>query len=324
MERGVLWFTMIRISIGTEGVLGIKNLKTDILPTTAYIMFGNKCLNNCKFCSQAKDSNSKEGMLSRVVWNKAREDLWYLVEKRFNEGKIQRACIQVVSQPGILNMLVQEIEKAKRITQIPLCISGGITCMQDVVKLMELGVERVTIALDAVSPEIYKRVKSGDFETRLELLKECAVMFPGKIGTHLIVGLGESEEQMVEMLQMMHDENIVVALFAFTPVKGTKMESLEQPPIESYRRIQIAHYLIKKKICRKEDITFENGKITGLPLSFKEIRKILANGEAFLTSGCAGCNRPYYNERPGGILYNYPRKMSHEEIEKAIKETELW
>jgi len=41
-------------------------------------------------------------------------------------------------------------------------------------------------------------------------------------------------------------------------------------------------------------------------------------GEAFQTSGCPGCNRPYYNERPGGFIYNYPRPLSAAETAAAL------
>jgi biotin synthase len=39
-----------------------------------------------------------------------------------------------------------------------------------------------------------------------------------------------------------------------------------------------------------------------------------------MTTGCKECNRPYYNERPGQIPYNYPYKPTEEEIQKAIEE----
>lgn len=37
-------------------------------------------------------------------------------------------------------------------------------------------------------------------------------------------------------------------------------------------------------------------------------------GKAFLTTGCPDCSRPYYNKRPSGPIYNYPRPLSDEEI----------
>jgi biotin synthase-related radical SAM superfamily protein len=46
----------------------------------------------------------------------------------------------------------------------------------------------------------------------------------------------------------------------------------------------------------------------------------------FLTSGCADCNRPFYNEKPSGPIYNYPRKLTTQEI-KVVKcqlETQIY
>jgi biotin synthase-related radical SAM superfamily protein len=40
----------------------------------------------------------------------------------------------------------------------------------------------------------------------------------------------------------------------------------------------------------------------------------------FQTSGCPDCNRPFYNEKPSGPFYNYPRKLEIKEIEKISKE----
>jgi biotin synthase len=46
-------------------------------------------------------------------------------------------------------------------------------------------------------------------------------------------------------------------------------------------------------------------------------------GEAFRTSGCPDCNRPFYNEQPGGPLYNYPRPLAAGEALRAIQEMEI-
>jgi len=40
-------------------------------------------------------------------------------------------------------------------------------------------------------------------------------------------------------------------------------------------------------------------------------------------TGCDGCNRPYYNERPRGPMYNYPRPLNKKEVLAAIQETQL-
>ena len=62
---------------------------------------------------------------------------------------------------------------------------------------------------------------------------------------------------------------------------------------------------------------FDNeGKITGFNLPMLDLMTVIESGEPFLTSGCKDCNRPYYNERPSGPIYNYPKKPSKEELRK--------
>ena len=45
--------------------------------------------------------------------------------------------------------------------------------------------------------------------------------------------------------------------------------------------------------------------------------------EFFNTYGCEGCNRPFYNERPSGPIYNYPETPARDvvlEILEKIRE----
>jgi len=60
-----------------------------------------------------------------------------------------------------------------------------------------------------------------------------------------------------------------------------------------------------------------SGRIIDFGLPRGELVEIASTGEPFMTSGCPGCNRPYYNERPSGPLYNYPFRPGEEDI-KAI------
>jgi biotin synthase-related radical SAM superfamily protein len=70
--------------------------------------------------------------------------------------------------------------------------------------------------------------------------------------------------------------------------------------------------------ARAEAMAFDaQGRLVGLGVSLP------ATGEAFRTSGCPDCNRPFYNEHPGGPLYNYPRPLTAEEAARAIQEMEI-
>jgi biotin synthase len=130
--------------------------------------------------------------------------------------------------------------------------------------------------------------------------------------------LGESEEDVVVLIQSLVGMGIRPILFAFTPVPGTRLESLSQPDLIAYRRIQVARYLIVHGYASYEEIRFKDGKITGFNIS--NLTEILSDGDAFRTTGCPGCNRPFYNERPSGPFYNYPREPTKEETRKELRE----
>jgi biotin synthase len=62
------------------------------------------------------------------------------------------------------------------------------------------------------------------------------------------------------------------------------------------------------------------GKISSFGLNLEKLQQVIELGEPFRTSGCQDCNRPFYNEKPSGPLYNYPIKPSKKEIEKIKRQ----
>ncbi|MCJ7721119.1 hypothetical protein MUO98_01740, partial [Candidatus Bathyarchaeota archaeon] len=116
------------------------------------------------------------------------------------------------------------------------------------------------------------------------------------------------------------DSGVYPGLFAFTPIPGTALENMSAPSLSSYRRAQVAHYLLAhKKTCLEKMVFDKDGRLTNFGISKEMLLEAIDTGKPFLTSGCPGCNRPYYNERPGGPFYNYPRQLLPEEIEEAKK-----
>jgi biotin synthase len=65
------------------------------------------------------------------------------------------------------------------------------------------------------------------------------------------------------------------------------------------------------------------GRITDFGVPSLLLKNVVESGIAFQTSGCPGCNRPYYNESPGGPLYNYPRKLKQNELTEVEKQLEV-
>jgi len=133
------------------------------------------------------------------------------------------------------------------------------------------------------------------------------------------VGLGETEREVVLAIQKSVDIGVLPALFAFTPIKGTALALNSQPALELYRRVQVARHLIVNKLARVEDMCFNTEcRVVDFGVKKEVLMCLVDSGIPFLTSGCPNCNRPFYNEKPSGPLYNYPRAIRPAEL-KAIK-----
>ena len=83
----------------------------------------------------------------------------------------------------------------------------------------------------------------------------------------------------------------------------------------SFRKLQLGRYVIANMDKDLKIFTFNmKGNIVNINISKGELKSIIHDTDAFLTSGCPGCNRPYYTSKPSGPIYNYPRKLN--DIEK--------
>ena len=320
----------VRASIGTAVVLGLEKASLMAEPTTAYLMLYHegRCLANCAFCSQARTSRARRDLLSRVNWPpyEVEEVLRFLPEAE--ERGLKRICIQTLLYRGWLRDLKELVRDFSRACDLPISISTQPLPKREMEVLKSLGAERISIPLDAATPDIFEEVKGRaaggpySWEGHLRALENALEVFgPGLVGTHLIIGLGETEEEAVNFMFSLYGRGIYVGLFAFTPIKGTVLEGRPRPDISSYRRIQLARYLISEGLVEEGQIRFDSqGRIVDFGLERGELSKIASTGIPFMTSGCPDCNRPFYNERPSGPIYNYPYKPGEEEIKEILSQ----
>ncbi len=322
----------IRVSIGSAIHLGLISGTMDAKPTTAYLLtyVKGKCTANCTFCAQARESSSRAELLSRVTW-----PLFPIVQvteaiaNSWNKGELQRVCIQTVNHSGIFLDTLAIIKMIRSVSDVPISVSCMPFIKSEMEKTRKAGAERLGIPLDATTKELFNKVKGETaggpyrWEKHLQALKEASEIFgKGRVSTHLIVGLGEVDCDILEMVQTLTDIGVYPSLFAFTPIRGSKLENTIQPSFRRYHKIQLAHYLITKGITKFERMSFDSdGYLISFGVDGELLRKIALSGLPFMTSGCPGCNRPYYNERPGRRIYNYPVRPQPEEAERLVRET---
>jgi len=324
---------LLRVSTGTASVLGLDRIALSAKPTTAYLMLYHpgRCLANCAFCPQARTSRANPDLLSRITWPPYRLADVLTALSRAGEKGLRRICIQALLYPGFLKDLETVIRAISFSCDLPISVSTQPISEKGLRALREAGSERISIPVDAATPALFDSVKGRScggpyrWEGHMRALRKALKVFgDGMVGTHLIIGLGETEREAVRFIQAMYDMGIYVGLFAFTPIRGTKLEDWPRPELASYRRVQLARYLISEGLARYEQMDFdEQGRIRDFGLRREDLIEVVSTGLPFMTSGCPGCNRPYYNEPARGPLYNYPFRPREEDIRAILAQLGL-
>src|SRR5271157_380020 len=323
---------LIRVAVGSAAVLGLKRVKMLHAPTTIHLLQYSKdgCRANCAFCPQASDSFVDKRMLSRVSWP---EFQWNLVKdsivSKYDGGDFSRVCLQTVIYPAFVEDMMQAVQDILGERRIPISVALTPVARSVMQRLKEAGVERVGIALDAATPGLFSEIKGEGaggpytWAGHWKALKDALDVF-GKnhVSTHFIIGLGESEKDIIDAIQHVHSMGITVGLFAFTPVAGTKLAPLDKPSLHQFRKIQLARHLIVHDVLQASAFGYdeETGQLLSWGMADGEMVAYIAaqHGKMFETSGCPGCNRPYYTESPLGPMYNHPAQLDDGEIQAAI------
>jgi biotin synthase len=244
----------------------------------------------------------------------------------------------MITHPKALEDTLYVIQRLREKTDLYISVLISPTLIQQEDSLMAMkkaGADRVGIAIDAATPELFDRLRGkgvggphrwGHYWDVVRM--SVSVFGEFYVGIHLIVGLGETEKEMVEAIQKGQEMGAHTHLFSFFPEKGSPMEGHPPPSLGQYRRIQLARWIINGALGPANQMRFNgNGGLTDFGI---DIEPLIQNGDAFMTSGCPGrdgkvaCNRPYGNERPSGPIRNFPFMPEPEDIEEIKNQLEYW
>jgi biotin synthase len=288
------------------------------------------CLGKCHFCglSKSRQEGPKGKTFIRVDW--PLYPLEEIIEGTKGKDQIHRVCISMITHPKALEDTLYVIQRLRKETDlfISVLISPTLIRHKDsLVAMRKAGADRVGIAIDAATPQLFDQLRGKGVGGPHQWdhywdVTDMVVSVFGRfyVGIHLIVGLGETEKEMVEAIQRGQDVGAYTHLFSFFPEKGSPMEKHSSPPLDQYRRIQLARWIINESLGSAGGMKFdENGRVIDFGM---DIESLIQIGEPFMTSGCPGrdgkvaCNRPYGNERPSSPIRNFPFMPEPEDIEE--------
>jgi len=307
------------------------------------LTYDEGCVGRCAYCglSRARETSKawKDNSFIRVDWPTVPLDE---VISRMKSGvcpHVERVCVSMITNSRARRDLIIVVDRLhKEVDLISVLITPTIVDKEWLYELKRAGADMVGVAIDAATPELFEELRGRDvkgphrWEKYWKVVKDAVEVFGrNKAGVHLIVGLGETEKEMVKVIQQAHDMGAKTHLFSFYPEEESPMQDCRQPPIGNYRRIQLARYLINNDIASAEEMGFnKNNQLIDYSIDSERLNRIIDSGLPFMTSGCPGktmenaCNRPFANCTPYqayiGELRNYPFKPTKNDIKIIRKQ----
>ena len=292
------------------------------------------CRARCAYCGLAAGRQEcADGGRSfiRVQWPAfPLEDIVHRIAAR--RERIRRVCISMVTRRRAVADTAAVCRRLRAAVDLPvsLLITPTVLRPGDLEALRAAGADKVGVAVDLATPALFDRYRGGGVAGphRWEVYWECygraiEVFGRGRAGVHLIVGMGETEQEMCAAVQRARDMGGGTHLFSFFPEPGSPMQGHPRPAMSRYRRVQLARFLIDRGVARAEGFAFgPDGRITDFGVPPAEMEAAVDSGEPFRTSGCTGadgevaCNRPFANSRPGPHLRNYPFPPAAEDLRR--------
>lgn len=306
------------------------------------------CRANCAYCGLARHREAERDYADRnfirVDWPAV--PLEKVIDKVAADGAaspFHRMCISMITHPrsddDTVTVLKQWTDRISPET-IPVSILSNPTTMVrgDVQRLHELGADIFTVALDAATPEIFDRTRGKGVQSPhswakyWEILNDARDIFgPQKFGAHIIVGMGETEHDVLTLVQQLVDMGGHSHMFCFFPEKGSLMDHLPATPRDQWRRVQLARYLIDYRGVRVAQMKFDGeGRVSDFGIAQGELDDVINAGVAFRTSGCPGkfaedisaCDRPYGDSPPSNIA-SFPFPPNKSDVRKIRRQLRI-
>jgi len=342
----------VQMSTAAAITLGIMNGRMHRCSCTRclnlLLTYPEGCRANCAYCGLARHREAERDYADRnfirVDWPAVPlEQAVEIVARDGAATPFHRMCISMITHPRsdadtvtVLKRWTDRIDPSA----IPVSILSNPTTMTraDVVRLRDLGADIFTVALDAATPVIFDRTRGKGVQSPhswakyWEILMDARDIFgPQKFGAHIIVGMGETEHDVLALVQKLVDLGGHSHMFCFFPEKGSLMDHLPATPRDQWRRVQLARYLIDYRAVRFESMKFDgSGRVFDYGIPESELEEVVAKGVAFRTSGCPGkfaddvsaCDRPYGDSPPSNIA-SYPFQPNRTDLRKIRRQLKI-
>ena len=109
-------------------------------------------------------------------------------------------------------------------------------------RMADAGIDTLGMHLEAVTPEVRKRIMPGKATVPVERYMEAfaaavEVFGRGQVSTYILAGLGDSDEAILRMSEQLIALGVYPFVVPFVPISGTPLEDHPSPDAASMRRL---------------------------------------------------------------------------------------
>jgi biotin synthase len=281
------------------------------------------CMSDCAYCGLARTRPGayEEKSFIRVDWPLVATDE-FVERLQRHEDTLTRLCISMVTHGHAYKDTVYLTERITRAVSTPLSILVAPPTLnrERIEHFHRIGVDMIGVGLDAVTEPLFGKLRTdvpaGGLYWRKywEVIDDAREVFgPWKVNVHTLVGLGETDHDLVELFSRLCDRQIFPYLLSFNPEPDSRMAADPKAPLGRWRRIQLAKYLVETEGLRTPDFEFDDaGAIVTYRGSREIVQAAVRSGLPFMTNGCPGprgepgCTRPYGSYRPSEPFRDFP------------------
>ncbi len=301
------------------------------------------CYANCFYCGLARErpGMAVDNTFIRVAW-----PLYptALVAEKIAEkeaaSSVGRVCVAQVQDPRAYDDLIDMTRRIRRAAQaVPISALVSATTLNEerLYCIQEAGADIIGVGLDAASEDVFYQTRGRGargphkWDHHWQIVRAARRIYgPMKVNCHVVVGLGETDRDLVDLFLQCLSEQIAAYLFSFNPEPGTVMQDVPRAPLDRWRRIQLVKYLIENGKLQRDAIEFDaQGYLSRLHTHDHRLDEAMESGLPFMTNGCpdrdgkVACNRPYGSYRPGEEFRDYPFLPHREDLIEIRKQTRV-
>ncbi len=296
------------------------------------LSYDRGCLSDCGYCGLARNrpGDYEEKSFIRVDWPLVETD--ELVRRLVrHEDKLTRLCISMVTHGRAYPDTLDIAGRITRSVATPLSLLVAPPTLNEarLQAFRDAGADMIGIGLDAVTEDLFRSLRSDVPKGGLKwsqywrIVDAARVIFGAwKVNCHTLVGLGESDADLMGIFTRLLEGQIFSYLFCFNPEPDSRMGALPKTPLQRWRRVQLAKFLLEERGIAPEQFRYDDaGTLVRIHAPRGLVEAVVADGHAFMTNGCPssggepGCTRPMGSWRPTEPPRDFPWRPRGAELD---------